>query len=101
METYVPKKSEIRSQWFLLDATDAVLGRLCTNVARHLMGKAKPGYVPFLDTGDHVVVVNAAKVKLTGKKLDDKFYIHHTGYPGGLKKKKAGDVYAQHPERII
>src|SRR5947209_2746951 len=90
--TPVPKKSEIVSSWHLVDATDMVLGRLCTQVARRLCGKDKPTYTPFLDTGDHVVIVNAAKIKLTGKKLDLKFYIRHSGYPGGLRSEKAGDV---------
>ena len=102
--TYVPKKSEIKSEWFVVDATDVVLGRLCTEVAFRLMGKNKPTYVPFLDTGDHVVVLNAEKVKLTGRKLEGregKVYYRHSGYPGGLKTDHASDVLAKHPERII
>lgn len=99
--TFVPKPSEIQRRWFLVDAADAVLGRLCTKVAWTLSGKGKPIYAPHTDVGDHVVVINAAKVKLTGRKLDKKLYIHHTGYPGGLKTEKAGDRKARRPELLI
>ena len=102
--TYVPKKSEIKSHWFVVDATDVVLGRLATEVARRLQGKSKAMYIPFLDTGDHVVVLNAEKVRLTGRKLEGgvgKVYYRHSGYPGGLKIDEAGDVLKKHPERII
>ncbi len=78
-----------------------VLGRLAARVARLLTGKDKPVYTPFLDTGDFVIVVNAAKVRLTGKKLSDKFYRHHTGYPGGLRSVAAGDLMAKYPERVV
>ena len=84
--TYLPKKSDIVSRWVVLDATDQVLGRLCTRVAMTLMGKDKPMFTPFMDTGDHVVVINANKIRLTGNKLEQKIYRHHSGYPGGLKE---------------
>jgi len=101
MRTYVPKLQEIRRAWWLVDADGLTLGRLSTVVASRLTGKHKPSYTPFLDTGDHVVVVNAAKVKLTGRKLQDKIYRHHSGYPGGLKEITAGKLLAKHPERIV
>lgn len=99
--TPVPKKSEIESKWWLIDAKDVILGRLCTHVAVRLTGKDKPRYVPFLDTGDHVVIINAAKVKFTGKKLTDKVYFRHSGYPGGLRSETAGKLMGRHPERVI
>ena len=101
MRTYVPKAGEIQSAWWIVDAQGLTLGRLSTVVAERLRGKHKPTYTPFLDTGDHVVVVNAAKVRLTGRKLKDKMYRHHTGYPGGLKEIPAGKLLAKHPERLI
>jgi large subunit ribosomal protein L13 len=99
--TYVPKKNEVASRWFVVDAADMVLGRLCTAVAFSLMGKTRPQYSPSLDVGDHVVVLNAAKIRVTGRKLEQKTYIRHTGYPGGLKIDKIADVKAKHPDRII
>ena len=101
MRTYVPKQGEIRRAWWLVDAQGLTLGRLSTAVARHLTGKHKPTYATFLDTGDHVIVVNAAKVKLTGRKLQDKLYRRHSGYPGGLKEIPAGKLLARHPERLV
>ena len=86
MKSYVPKPDEIRREWVVMDASDKVLGRLATEVARLLRGKHKPDFTPFLDTGDFVVVVNASKVKLTGRKLDNKMYYRHTGWPGGLNE---------------
>jgi large subunit ribosomal protein L13 len=85
----------------VVDADGQTLGRLSTFVARALMGKHRPGYTPFIDTGDFVVIVNAEKVRLTGKKLEDKFYRWHTGYPGGLKQVPAGRMIKEHPERVI
>ncbi len=87
--------------WYVLDAQDVVLGRLATKVAMMLMGKHKPIYTPFLDTGDHVVIVNADKVRLTGNKEDDKMYRHHTGYPGGLKERTAKKMRQTRPERMF
>ena len=88
-------------QWYVLDAADQVLGRLATQAATLLMGKNKPGYAPFLVTGDHVIIINAAKVRLTGQKLDQKVYRRHTGYPGGLREVPARRMLAQRPERVI
>jgi large subunit ribosomal protein L13 len=93
--------NELKRRWIVVDAQGKVLGRLATAVARHLTGKNKALYTPFLDTGDFVVVVNAEKVALTGKKLDAKMYRHHTGYPGGLKETTAGKLKAARPERLI
>jgi large subunit ribosomal protein L13 len=87
--------------WYVLDAQDVVLGRLATKAAMMLMGKHKPTYTPFLDTGDHVVIVNAEKVRLTGHKEDDKMYRHHTGYPGGLKERTAKKMRQTRPERML
>lgn len=92
---------EIRHDWFVVDATDQVLGRLATRVATVLSGKHRARFVPHLDTGDFVVVTNAEKVRLTGRKLDQKFYRRHTGYPGGLKEARAREVQSRHPERLI
>lgn len=101
MKTYVPKQGDIARAWWIVDAAGLTLGRLSTVVADRLRGKHKPQFTPFLDTGDHVVVVNAEKVWLTGNKLRDKLYRHHTGYPGGLKEIAAGKLLATHPERIV
>ena len=101
MKTYVPKGAEIKRDWWLVDADGLTLGRLATEVARRLRGKHKPMFVPFLDTGDHVVVVNAEKVVLTGNKLKDKYYRRHSGYPGGLHEIPAGEMLDKHPERVI
>jgi large subunit ribosomal protein L13 len=101
MSTYVPRQSEVRNEWFVLDAENQVLGRLAARAAVLLMGKHKPDYTPFLKTGDHVVVVNAAKVRLTGKKEDNKIYYRHSGYPGGLKQVNARTLRARFPERMV
>ena len=101
MKSYIPRKDEIKSSWHVLDAEGKVLGRLASRVARLLTGKDKPTYVTFLDTGDHVIVINAEKVRLTGKKLSAKFYRRHTGYPGGLREIAAGDLLAKHPEKLV
>lgn len=101
MKTYVPKQGEIQRDWWLVDAEGLTLGRLATVVATRLRGKHKPQFTPFLDTGDHVIVVNADKVALTGKKLKDKMYRSHSGYPGGIKEIAAGDLLRKHPERLI
>jgi large subunit ribosomal protein L13 len=101
MLTSFPKAGEVTRKWFVVDAKDRVLGRLATHVANLLTGKLKPTWVPFIDMGDHVVVINAEKVKLTGKKLEQKMYRHHTGYPGGLKTVVAKDYLAKHPTRLV
>lgn len=101
MSTSFPSKNEIERKWYVLDAQDAVLGRLATKAAMVLMGKHKPTYTPFIDTGDHIVVVNADKVRLTGNKEQDKMYRHHTGYPGGLKETTAKKMRQRRPERMI
>jgi len=101
LRTYFPKKGDIEPRWFIIDAEGKVLGRLSTTIATILAGKNKPTYTPFLDTGDFVIVVNAEKVVLTGKKETDKIYRHHSQYPGGLKERAARFVRAEKPERII
>jgi large subunit ribosomal protein L13 len=101
MPTYIPKADERDRQWFVIDAKDTVLGKLATRAAIILTGKHKPTYTPFLDTGDHVIVINAAKVHLTGRKETDKLYRHHTLYLGGLKSQAAGDVRKKHPTRLV
>ncbi|HEU0093720.1 MAG TPA: 50S ribosomal protein L13 [Vicinamibacteria bacterium] len=101
MPTYIPKVDERDRQWFVIDAKDTVLGKLATRAATILTGKHKPTFTPFLDTGDHVIVINAAKVHLTGRKESDKLYRHHTLYLGGLKSTAAGDVRKKHPTRIV
>jgi large subunit ribosomal protein L13 len=103
MSTYFPsgKGLENERQWHIVDAAGWPVGRLATEVARLLMGKHKPTYTPFLDTGDHVIVINAAKVIFKGNKTTDKLYHHHTGFPGGLKTISARDLLAKHPDRII
>ena len=100
MPTYIPKVEEHDREWFVIDAKDQVLGKLATRAASILTGKHKPSYTPFLDTGDHVIVINAAKVHLTGRK-EDKIYRHHTLYLGGLKATAAGDVRKKHPTRLV
>lgn len=95
------RASEIRQEWFVVDGAGQVLGRLASAVARVLSGKHRPSYVPYLDTGDFVVVTNAAKIKLTGQKADEKLYRRHTGYPGGLKSVSARDLAIRYPERLI
>jgi len=101
MSTLFPSKNNMQRSWYVLDAQDVVLGRLATKVAMMLMGKHKPTYTPFIDTGDHVVVINADKVRLTGNKEEDKNYYRHTGYPGGLKTTTAKKMRQTRPERMI
>jgi large subunit ribosomal protein L13 len=101
MSTQFPSKNAIERRWHLLDAEDVVLGKLASKAAMLLMGKHKATFTPFLDTGDHVVVVNAAKVRLTGRKDDNKIYRHFTGYPGGLVETSARRVRAERPARMI
>lgn len=103
MSTYFPsgKGLENGRQWHLVDADGLTVGRLASEVAHLLMGKHKPTYTPFLDTGDHVIVINAAKVVFKGNKTEDKLYRRHTGFPGGLKTVSARDLLAKHPERVV
>lgn len=102
MKTYSARPSDIDKKWILVDAEDVVLGRLAAQVAHILRGKHKPSYTPHMDCGDNVIVVNAQKVKLTGKKLADKTYYRHTGYPGGIKERTAGQILeGRHPERVV
>jgi large subunit ribosomal protein L13 len=101
MKTFVPGKHDIQRKWYVVDAKGMILGRLATQVARVLCGKHKPSYVPFLDTGDFVIVVNAGEVEITGRKLEQKFYRRHTGYHGGLKEVQAKKLYATKPESVI
>jgi large subunit ribosomal protein L13 len=101
MKTYVPKVGEIEHAWHLVDAQGKVLGRLATQVVRLLRGKHKPIYTPHMDTGDFVVVINAEKVLLTGKKLTDKVYYRHSGYPGGIKSTTPGRLLKVKPERVV
>ena len=101
MKTYVPKAPDIERHWWIVDATAKPLGRLATEVARVLTGKHKPMFTPHLDTGDHVVVVNASKVMLTGKKADQKQYFRHSGYMGHEKFIPYRKMLASHPERVI
>ena len=97
MKTYMAKGETVEHRWYVVDATDMVLGRLSSQVAAILRGKNKPIYTPHVDTGDHVIIINADKVRLTGKKLEDKTYKYHTGYPGGLKEITYGDLLAKKP----
>lgn len=102
MKTYSAKQNEVEKKWVVIDAEDVVLGRLASTVAMILRGKHKPQYTPHIDTGDHVVVINADKVKLTGKKLTDKKFFWHTGYPGGIKERTMGQILGgRYPERVI
>ena len=94
-------RGEVRQEWWVVDATNKVLGRLATRVARVLCGKHRAHYIPYRDTGDFVVVTNADKVLLTGRKSEEKVYRRHTGYPGGLKSVRAKELSAKHPERLI
>lgn len=101
MNTYSAREQDIRKLWYLIDADSLVLGRLATEVARRLRGKHKPIYTPHADTGDFIIVVNAKKIALTGKKLTDKVYYHHSGYPGGLKETSAGKMLEEKPEELL
>ena len=102
MKTYSATPSDIDKKWWVIDATDLVLGRLAVVCADYLRGKHKPTYTPHMDCGDHIIVVNAEKVHVTGKKLDDKIHYWHTGYPGGIKQISARDTLeGKYPERLI
>ena len=101
MRTQFAKKNEVERKWYVFDARDVVLGRLATKVAIYLRGKNKPVFTPNVDTGDFVIVVNAGKVRLTGNKLDDKVYYHHSGYIGGIKAANARERLSSDPEGVI
>jgi large subunit ribosomal protein L13 len=101
VNTYVTKPNDIKRDWYVVDAQGQTLGRLATRIAAVLKGKHKPIYSPSMDTGDYVVVINAEKIVATGRKLDEKLYYHHTGYPGGLRQINLRDQLAKHPERVI
>ncbi|MEZ5565552.1 MAG: 50S ribosomal protein L13 [Gammaproteobacteria bacterium] len=101
MGTFSAKPHEVRRGWYLVDATDCTLGRLASAIAFRLRGKHKPEFTPHVDTGDYIVVVNAARLKATGNKLNDKLYHHHTGYIGNLKTVTLGKMMEEHPERAL
>jgi len=101
MKTFVPKKEQIEKKWWLVDAENKILGRLATEVATLLRGKKKPEFVDFLDSGDFVIVINAEKIKLTGKKMEQKKYYTHSGYPGAIKEKTMKELMDKNPEEII
>ena len=100
-KTYTPKASSIEHQWHVVDATDKVLGRLASQIAQVLKGKHKPTYAPHMDMGDHIVVVNVEKIRVTGSKADKKVYHRHTGYPGGLRTTSFERMMEDHPDRIL
>lgn len=100
-KTYIPKQSEISNEWVLVDAKDKLLGRLATQVAALLLGKNKPNFTPGVETGDFVIVINAVEIKVTGNKLEDKIYYHHSGYPSGIKSISLKQQLAKRPERVI
>ncbi len=100
-KTYVPKAGELTYDWYLVDANDQYLGRLASQIAAVILGKHKPNFTPGVDTGDFVVVINAERVRVTGNKLEDKFYNHHSGYPGGLKSISLRHQLERHPDRVL
>jgi large subunit ribosomal protein L13 len=100
-KTYIPKASEITHDWVLVDANDQNLGRLASEIARVILGKNKPNFTPGVDTGDFVVVINAERIRVTGNKMEDKIYYHHSGYPGGLKSISLRQQLEKHPDRVI
>ena len=101
MRTYMARKGEVEQRWHLVDGADRVVGRLASRIARVLMGKHRPEYTPHVDTGDHVVVVNAARVRFTGRKPEQQRYYHNTGYPSGLRIRTAADLMATKPEEVL
>jgi large subunit ribosomal protein L13 len=102
MKTYSAKPAEVQKKWLLIDAEGLILGRLAVIIADRLRGKHKPSYTPHVDGGDNVIVVNADKIRVTGRKLEDKIYYRHTGYPGGIKQRTAGEILGgAHPERVV
>ena len=101
MRTYFPKKGDIEPRWFVIDADGQVLDRLSTTIAKIISGKNKPTYTPFLDTGDHVIVINAEKVRVTGMKAEQKVYRHYTGFPGGLREEEFKKLFNRRPDRVV
>jgi large subunit ribosomal protein L13 len=101
MKTYTAKADQVVHGWFVIDAQNKVLGRLASQIAMRLRGKHKPEYTPHVDTGDYIVVVNAAKLRVTGRKSTDKLYIHHTGYTGGIKTTAFDKLHGRYPERVL
>ncbi len=101
MKTFSAKPHEVQRDWFVVDATDKVLGRLAVEIARRLRGKHKPEFTPHVDTGDFIVVVNAARIKVTGNKPDGKTYYRHTGYPGGIREQSFRQMQSRHPGRAL
>jgi large subunit ribosomal protein L13 len=101
MKTFSAKPESVKRNWFIIDAENLVLGRLATEVARRLRGKHKPEYTPHVDTGDYIIIINAEKVQVTGRKATNKMYYHHTGYPGGIKEMRFDKMLQKYPERII
>lgn len=99
--TYVPRQRDLTTNWYIVDAENKVLGRVAVEVARVLRGKHRPTYTPHLDLGDHVVIINADKVRVTGDKLNSKVYYHHSGYPGGLRETQLKQLMAERPERVL
>jgi len=100
-KTVSANKATVNKEWVVIDAENVVLGRLASEVAKILRGKNKPEFTPHVDCGDNVIVINAEKVQLTGKKLTDKVYLRHTGYPGGQRKQSPKDILAKYPERLV
>jgi large subunit ribosomal protein L13 len=101
MKSFIPRAEDMQKRWYVIDAEGQILGRLATRAARLLTGKDKPIYTPFLDTGDHVIIINAEKIRLSGKKLTDKMYRHHTGFPGGLKEVSAEILMSKNPGKLV
>ena len=101
MKTYMPNPQTVERKWYVVDAEGQTLGRLCSEVAKVLRGKNKPIYTPHEDCGDYVIVINAEKIKVTGKKMEQKVYYHHSDYVGGMKETKLKDMLIKHPERVI
>ncbi|GAC1657833.1 MAG: 50S ribosomal protein L13 [Acidobacteriaceae bacterium] len=101
MSTYFPKEGDIKRKWFVIDATDQTLGRLASRAAHILAGKENPQYTPFIDAGDHVIIINAEKVKVTGQKADQKFYHHYSGMPGGMKSEQFKTRIQRRPDLIV
>ena len=101
MKTFSAKSETVKRDWYVIDATDKILGRLATDIARRLRGKHKPEYTPHVDTGDYIVIINAQNIKTTGNKTKDKIYYRHTGYPGGIKQITFEKLLAKSPEQVI
>ena len=101
MKTFSAKPHEVQREWFVVDATDKVLGRLAAEVARRLRGKHKPEFTPHVDTGDYIIVTNADKIRVTGTKAQDKIYYRHSGYPGGIHQRTFTEMQQQFPERVL